>query len=128
MRNFMKHKHLTSQELLISARRVSARERQMTTEVLWHIKEIEDRKLYLSLGFASLFELVVSDLGYSQGAAARRIQSARLLRDVPEISSQIESGELNISTLSTAQKFIREEEKRSGERLTPECKKEVIES
>ena len=50
-------------------------------------------------------------IGYSEGAAQRRIQSARLLKQVPEIAKDLQTGELNLSQISYVQTAIRQEEK-----------------
>ena len=54
----MKLKHLSDQELLSQTQAAVARERAATTEVLYHLLEVEVRMLYAQLGFSTLFEYV----------------------------------------------------------------------
>lgn len=85
-------------------------ERKITHQVLQCILEIENRKLHLDRGYSSLFDFMVKGHGYSESAAYRRIQSARLLRQVPEISKSIESGSLNLTQVSQLSMALRQKE------------------
>jgi hypothetical protein len=78
-------KDLSNEALLRNTHALVAEERKLTTEILWHMHEIQVRRLYAEKGFASLFEYAVQGLGYSEAAAGRRIAAMRLLVDVPEI-------------------------------------------
>jgi len=69
-------------------------------------EEIYARKLYLSRGYPSLFEMAVKHFGYCAGSAQRRINSMKLMRELPEIEEKIESGELSLTTASTLQGFF----------------------
>ena len=86
-----------------------AQEREVTLSVLHYLLEVERRQLFARLGFSSLYEYAVKDLGYSEGSAHRRIASMRLLRSLPELEAKIENGSLPLSTLSQAQSFFRQE-------------------
>lgn len=85
-------------------------ERKITHQVLQCILEIENRKLHLDRGYSSLFDFMVKGHGYSESAAYRRIQSARLLRQVPEISKSIESGSLSLTQVSQLSTALRQKE------------------
>ncbi|MDR3607908.1 MAG: HNH endonuclease signature motif containing protein [Oligoflexia bacterium] len=63
----------------------------MTTEIPHHLREIESRKLFCALGFSSPFEYAVKELGYSESAALLRIDSMRLLKELPHVEAQIQS-------------------------------------
>lgn len=52
----MNLKALTKQDLLLATERLVAQERRITSQILWHLYEIERRRLFAELGFASLFE------------------------------------------------------------------------
>src|ERR1700679_3901741 len=99
-------KALLDHELLISTKVLVQKERAVTMEVLRHLQEIERRKLYCKYG--SLFDYAVHELGYSEAAAGRRIQAMRLMTEIPEIESKIESGALNLSNICQAQGFFRD--------------------
>jgi hypothetical protein len=64
----------------------------------------------------SLFEFAVKALGYTDAAAARRVQSMRLLFNLPaeeakKVEASLTTGELSLSNLSTLQRFLNDEKK-----------------
>jgi hypothetical protein len=102
----MNLKHLTDKTLLADTKILITRERELLTRILHHLKEIDRRKLYSELGYASMFEYCVRELGYSEASAHRRIKSARLIEEIPEIEEKIENGTLNISNIAQASTFF----------------------
>src|SRR5688572_13155379 len=104
---------LSDRSLLDNLHSLVNREREVTLEVLHHLREVERRALYGELGFSSLFEYAVSELKYSESAAQRRISSMRLLKEIPELGKKIETGALSLSSLSQAQSFFRQEKTKS---------------
>ncbi len=122
----MNLKHLTDEVLLAETERAVKIERQATLAVLYHLKEIERRRLFAELKFASLFEYVKEKLGYDGNDAYRRISAMRLLAELPEIAPAVESGKLSLTHLNLAQTHFNKEEKARGEALTSDEKKEVL--
>src|SRR4051812_13299129 len=86
-------------------------ERKITADLIEYVKEMDRRRLYLEMGFTSLFQFMTEHLGYTPGSAQRRIDSARMLRDVPELREKLASGELNLMQVSTLARAVREKEK-----------------
>jgi hypothetical protein len=101
-------------------------EREILTEILHHLREIESRRLYSSYGFSSLFTYAIKRLGYSEDQAERRISAMRLLKELPEIEEKISSGELTLTNLSNAQTLFRQEKKAQVARTLDE-KLELLE-
>ncbi len=95
--------------LLTRTVQLAQKERELSLEVLQHLREIERRSLYALRGYSSLFEYAIQELKYSQGAAHRRIASMRLLKEIPEMQEKLERGEVSLSTLARAQTFFRQE-------------------
>ena len=118
-------KRMNDQHLLASTEKLVSEERRITLEVLQHLREIEVRRLFVDLGFDSMYKYCTQRLKYSEGEAQRRLSSARLLRELPEIESQIQSGNLNMTNLSAMQSFVRAE-KLADKPLTREKKLELI--
>ena len=56
-----------------------------------------------------MINYAIKDLQYSESAALRRIQSARLLADIPEIENKINDGSLSLSNLQKASNFFKQE-------------------
>lgn len=103
----MNLKYLTDQQLRWDTRKLVESERALLTQVLFHLKEIESRKLYSDFGYGSLFEYSCKELKYSSDQAVRRIQAMRLLKEIPEVAQKIDSGELSLSNINQAQKHFR---------------------
>jgi hypothetical protein len=115
-------KSLSNAALLRNTQSLVAEERKLTTAILWHLHEIQVRRLYAEKGFGSLFEYAVQALGYSHAAAGRRIAAMRLLVDLPEIEPALQKGSLSLSILSTIQSFIQRKE----EPISRSEKKELV--
>ncbi len=103
-----------------------SREREVTTEILHYLREVESRKLHLERGYPSLFEFTVRELGYSEGSAHRRLSAMRLVKALPELEPKIRSGELTLTNAARAQGFFKEEAKLRN--VTREEKKTTVES
>jgi hypothetical protein len=97
---------LSDSDLLIKTKTLVSEEKRITQEVLNHLEEIEYRKLYLEKGYPSLFEYCVKELNYSQGSANRRISAMRLIKNIPEAKEKLESGTVNLSTLTQLHSFL----------------------
>lgn len=117
---------MTDQEITSRLERLVRTERKITNEILCLVRLADERRVYLELGFSSLFDWMTKGLGYSESAAGRRIASARLIRAVPRIAEKIESGALNLTTLAKTQAAIRAQEKVTGRRLAPMEKADVL--
>jgi hypothetical protein len=112
--------------LIEKTKALAARERELGVLVLHHLREIESRQLFIKAGFSSLFDFTVKVLGYTEGAADRRIKAMRLLSALPlaeqaGVAQSLSSGELSLSNLSTLQRFLINEKKdRKREYSVPE--------
>ncbi len=73
-------KSLTSDELLLETEKAVKNERLSTAQVVRYLEEIYARKLYLSRGYPSLFEMAVKHFGFCAGSAQRRITTASTLQ------------------------------------------------
>lgn len=103
-------RHLTDKTLLADTKFLASREREISTKVLHHLQEIDQRKLYSDLGYSSLFDYCTKELSYSSSSAYRRIQSARLLSALPQIEKKIEQGSLSLSNASLLDPFFKKNE------------------
>ena len=128
-------KQLSNKELLSQTKLLVQKERSIHIQVLRHLAEIDSRKLFFKQGFFSLFDYAVRELGYSEGAAYRRIKAMKLCRDLPETANRLQSGRLSLSAASQLQVFfekqgkkIKEEEKKALSLKSPEGRVSVNES
>lgn len=94
--------HLTDEILIEDTKKLILIERKVLSRLLYHLAEIDRRKLFCDYGFSSLYDYMTRGLKYSESAAMRRIQVARLLVKHPQIENKIETGKLTLTTISQA--------------------------
>jgi hypothetical protein len=75
------------------------KERETTLDVIRHIIEFDRRKLYLGIGYSSLYDYCTLHLGMSESAAMRRIKTARCIIEFPEILRLLKKNELNLTSV-----------------------------
>ena len=97
---------LTNAELLSGLSSIVGRRNQITAEFLAYLAELDDRQLFLDLGFASLFEYCVEALGLCESTAGRHIAAARVCRAHSEAFALVASGALHASALSLLRKHL----------------------
>ena len=121
---------MTNSELIQKLDSLILSERKISDQIIQLIQLADSRKIYLEEGYGSLLDWLTRRFKYSASAAYRRIQTARLLKSLPEqneiLRDKIQSGALNITALAKVQSFIKEEEKRSGEKVSSEVKAEIL--
>jgi hypothetical protein len=131
----MNLKYMNKSELDTRIKSLVGRERELLHEILLTIQHIDQRKIYLDLGHASLYAYLTVGVGYSESSAFRRIQAARLLQelkeDAPELGAKIQSGAVNLNQIALVQKAARQAEsalagKISSKKITSAEKSELI--
>ena len=122
----MNLKSLTNAQLNDLLQNLAKSERKLTHEILLHINEVESRRLFAQYGFGSTLDYLVKECHYSESSAYRRIQAARLLKIVPEVSTKIEEGKINLTQLSKVQSLIQQQEKQTREKVTLETKQDLL--
>lgn len=95
--------------LLRKLENLTSFERSSLVLVLHCLREVEQRRLFSEMGFSSLFDYCVKRLHYSDDQAFNRIASARILAEMPELSSSIESGWHSLTVISLVYSFLRRE-------------------
>ena len=86
-------------ELLARLWTLTHRSREVGRELLLHLAEVDRRRLYLSEACSSMFAYCTQRLGFSEGAAYRRIRVARLSRDLPLVLEYYSSGQIHLAGL-----------------------------
>ena len=94
---------LPDQVLLEQTRMLARHEQALQLCVLDHLREIEARRLYLRLGYSSLFDYTVRELHYTEAAAWRRIKAMRLCRETRGVRERLQDGSLNLSNAALLQ-------------------------
>jgi 5-methylcytosine-specific restriction endonuclease McrA len=114
--------HLTDSALHQDFFQLAQSEREILSQVLLHIREVDRRKLFAALGFASLFDYLTRGLKYSEGSAQRRISAARLSSTVPVVIELIETGDLTLAQTSLIQTQAKAETSQMKEKMIAEIK------
>ena len=102
---------LTDNQLQMHLTRLVRHERKVMALVIEHIAEIMRRKLFLTLGYDSIYHYLTKKLLYSESCAYRRMRAAQALLQVPEIKPGLEEGLLNLTQICLVQQTLRKEEK-----------------
>ena len=123
----MSLQNISNAELVNRMEKLVRGERKITHLILLHILEIEERKIFAELGFDSMYSYLTQKLGYSESAAYRRLQSARLLKKVPTLAEKIEDGRLNLSQLTQVQKCLKQQSQKTGTEFSTHQTLQVLE-
>lgn len=118
-------KKLSDKNLLAQTDLLASEHRKNSVLLLRHLREVEVRRLFVDLGFTSMHKYCIHKLKFSESETQRRLTSARLLTELPEIESKIELGSLNVTNLSKIQSFL-STEKAASRSFTKEEKLELI--
>jgi len=129
MKNVNNLKDLSDQELNQRLAKLVGEERKLTAEILEHLREVDERQLFLKLAYSSLFAYCVAELHYSEAQAHRRISSMRLLKTLPkeaqkDFQEKIINGSLSLTNLAQAQQFL-QNESRNFEKMEKTKKNET---
>ncbi len=119
-------RYLKDEELESHLKLLIGRERKMLHLILIHIQEVDRRKLYAARAFSSLHDYLTKVFGYSSSAAQRRIQTARLMTQVPQLSEKIQNGDVNLSQIGVVMQAIKFKESQTGEKLSAQTKQEIV--
>ena len=90
---------LSNRELLDATRTLARHACDVEADLLVHLAEIDERKLYLELAFLSLFAFCVGELAFSEDAAYSRILVARAARRLPAVIDALRSRRVHLTGL-----------------------------
>lgn len=75
----------------------SWRFRRVESEMVDILIGVEQQRVFLTRGYASLFSYVTSELGIAENTAYSLITVARKVREVPELGVKFRAGEITLS-------------------------------
>ena len=101
-------KDVSDRRLLSNLRRLSEKEHETVLSILVHLIEIDRRRLYLEMGYSSLFKLCVKEFKYSESVAGRWIAVARCIKRFPRAYRALASGKVNMSNLGRIASIMNE--------------------
>ena len=118
---------LSDSELIASTRELLRESRWFEAELLVHLGEIDERKLYLERAFPSMLAFCVGEFGFSEDAAYSRIHVARAARALPAMIEALRSGAVHLTGLRLLAPHLTAENHRGVLASAAGKKKEAIE-
>jgi 5-methylcytosine-specific restriction endonuclease McrA len=119
-------KSLSDKELVGRLRQLVLKERATTLSILPHLAEVARRELYVAKGYSTLFDYCVSELGYGESSAWRRVRVARVVKEIPEVYDLLKQVKLTFSAVDQVATVLTVENKQDLlPRLTGKSKSEI---
>jgi hypothetical protein len=109
MKNRYRLEGLGNDQLLAALPVLVQRGNENTADLLAHLAELDERKLYLDLGYPSLFAYCIEVLGLCESAAGRRTTATRVCRRFPDAFARVARGELHLSALCAMNPHLNQE-------------------
>jgi hypothetical protein len=91
--------HLSDGDLLRRLAALVAQDRATTVELVAHIAEVDERKLFLPKGHPCMYDYCVRELHLSHDAALKRIRAGRTARQFPAIFEALAEGRLHLTAV-----------------------------
>src|SRR5215831_7168585 len=88
--------HVADHTLLTHLDGLDARDRGTTAELIAHLAEVDERKLYVPIGYTCMRDYCIHGRGYSEDVAKKRIRAARTARRFPVIFEMLADGRLHL--------------------------------
>ena len=99
---------LSDTQLVAEVERLAVTQRSNNAALIASLAELDARKLYLGLGFPSLFSYCTERLRLSRHAAYNRIEAARTARRFPVVLDLLASGDVTMTSVALLNKYLTE--------------------
>lgn len=109
---------LNRMDLILNLKNLVKREKELTIEILDYLQVISSRKIFLEMGYPSLYAFLTGELGYCSGTAYLRTQTMKAIA-IPENRDRVLNDEVSLSTLAKTQCFINNENKSLSKQFAP---------
>src|SRR5262249_45627775 len=109
-----------SDEVIANLKSLRLKENEANAEIVRHLSLLDKDESYRESSFSSLYSLCTSEKGlhYSEGAAYRRVQAARLMHSDPEVYEKLRTGK---RSLCAAAEICRVKDEEAKKRLIEEA-------
>jgi hypothetical protein len=115
-------------ELLQRLTELMGQSRRLEADIVAHIAEVEERRLYAREAFPSMFAYCMDVLHLSEAEAYLRIAAARASREHPILLTMLGDGRLHLTAIDKlAPHLTRENRDRLLERATHKSKRQILE-
>src|SRR5262249_23118237 len=98
--------HLSHSALRHDLKTLVARDCSTTAVLLSRMGEFDERQLFLSDGYPSMYAYCLHELHFCEGTASRRIYAARAARRFPVIFDAVADGRLHLSGVVMLAKYL----------------------
>jgi hypothetical protein len=99
---------LSDDALLARVHELVARSRRVEAELVWHLAEVDARKLYLREACSSMHVYATSRLHLSDAEAFLRIRAARVSRRFPVVLRMLADGRIHLSAIAKLSPHLRD--------------------
>ncbi|MGZ3722708.1 MAG: HNH endonuclease [Bdellovibrionales bacterium] len=110
-------KNLSDDVILQQMKNLDRREKGVIVPILYHLREIQWRRLFSKERQSSLLKYVMEEFKYSEDVALNRIAAMQLLNELLDIESKIADGSLSLSNLAVAKTLFRKKSHSRTEKL-----------
>jgi 5-methylcytosine-specific restriction endonuclease McrA len=100
---------LSDADLLAAVESNNRNDRQSTIELIASLAELDERRLYLGLGYSSLYTYCREHLRLSEHEAQMRMDAARAAWRFPMVLDLLMAGDLTMTTASILKRWLTEE-------------------
>jgi len=90
---------LSNSDLVTELKRLLRNARQATAELVAYLGELDERRLYVSEGYPSLFKYCTDALAMSEDETFFRIHAARAARRFPALLEMLAAGSIHLTTV-----------------------------
>lgn len=102
--------------------------KRLTARVIEHLIAIEDREIHLRAACDTMWSFCTTRMNMSEGETSRRLNAVKLARRYPSLLPRISRGEIHLSALKLATKYLHESNAdRIFDAMTHKTKTEVRE-
>ncbi len=115
-----------NQKLIENTKDLVKRENEINAQIIRNLILIHEGKLHLEMGFGSLFDFCVIELGMSKASAQRRIDAVKLSQAVSDLPDRLESGAISLNRVGQVAQFLRQEKRIVDKTFTKKEVKELI--
>ena len=91
---------LPDRELLERVKRLHGTSNRVLADLIAHLREVQQRKLFREQAYSSMFQYLTVGLGLDEGAAMMRIRAARVAAAYPFVLELLAEGRLHLTGLS----------------------------
>jgi hypothetical protein len=109
-RQVLRPESLSDDALLARLDELVARGRRNEAELVWHLAEVDARKLYLREACPSMYVYATTRLHLSEAEAYLRITVARVSRRFPVVLAMLADGRLHLSAIAKLAPHLRDDE------------------